>query len=208
VTGENVGWGTRRTAAVVLAGGLALTGCGGGSDDEVPVAAATPSVEQTPSAGPSASTSTAPGDIGADLELNASLLNDVVAGIDENAKGFAQVVQNIPKRKLTIYWKGTPPAKVAALKGTSGTGVEVVIVQSKLSKADVDAAITRISQAAQSGRVPQPDSISANKDFSGIVVGFTEEHFAANNNASVRTRYESVAKVPVTIARAASHALD
>jgi hypothetical protein len=203
-----VGSGTWRIAAVVLVGGLALTGCGGGSDPEVPVAASTPTVEDTASPEPSATLSTQPADVGADLDLNARLLNDVVEGIDENAKGFAQIVQNIPKRKLTIYWKGAPPAKVAALKGTSGTGVEVVIVESKLSKADVDEAITRISQAAQAGRVPSPDSISANKDFSGIVVGFTEAHYAANNNASVRAKFEEVAKVPVTIAQAATHASD
>jgi hypothetical protein len=203
-----VGAGTRQIAAVVLAGGLVLTACGGGSDDEQPVAASTPTVENTASAEPSAVTSTEPGAIGADLDLNARLLTDVVEGIDENAKGFAQIVQNIPKRKLTIYWKGTPPQSVTALKGTSGTGVEVAIVDAKLSKADVDAAITRISQAAQAGRVSAPDSISANKDFSGIVVGFTEAHYAANNNATVRAKYEAVAKVPVTIGQAATHASD
>jgi hypothetical protein len=198
----------RRIAAVVLAGGLALSACGGGSDKQEPVAESTPTVESTPSSEPSATTSTQPADVGADLDLNARLLNDIVEGIDENAKGFAQVVQNIPKRKLTIYWKGTPPQSVAALKGTSGTGVEVAIVDAKLSKADVDAAITRVAQAAEAGRVPSPDSISANKDYSGIVIGFTEAHYAANNNASTRAKYEDVAKVPVTIAQAASHASD
>jgi hypothetical protein len=203
----DVGSGTR-IAALMLGGGLALTACGGGSDNEVPVAASTPTAGATASAEPSGTVSSEPADVGADLELNARLLNEIVEGIDETAKGYAQVVQNIPKRKLTIYWKGTPPRSVAALKGTSGTGVEVVLVQAKLSKADVDAAISRISQAAQAGRVPAPDSISANKDFSGIVIGFVESRYGANNNAAVRAKYEDVAKVPVTIAQAASHASD
>ena len=105
---------------------------------------------------------------GVDLEANAQLLAEVVDKIDESAKGFAQILQNPAKLKLHIYWKGEPPAEVKALEGTTGTGVEVVLVEAKLSKADVNAAIARISQAAQAGTVPAPDSISANKDYSGI----------------------------------------
>ena len=107
----------------------------------------------------------------------------MVDKIDESAKGFAQILQNPAKLKLHIYWKGEPPAEVKALEGTTGTGVEVVLVEAKLSKADVNAAITRISQAVQAGTVPAPDSISANKDYSGITIGFIESRLAANNNA-------------------------
>jgi hypothetical protein len=192
-------------AAVMLAGGLALAGCGGSDDD--PVAeppAASPTAVVPPRPQPAEETP----EPGVDLEANAQLLAEVVEKIDESAKGFAQILQNAAKLKLHVYWKGEPPAEVKALEGTTGTGVEVILVEAKLSKADVNAAITRISQAAQAGKVPAPDSISANKDYSGITIGFVPSRLAANNNAAVRAKYEEIAKVPVTIATSGEHALD
>jgi hypothetical protein len=97
---------------------------------------------------------------------------------------------------------------VRDLAGTTGTGVQVVIVQTKLSKADVEAAIRRISAAAAAGKVPTPDSILANRDFDGIVIGFVKSRFPSYDNATVRAQFESAAKVPVTIAQAGEHAPD
>ncbi len=196
--------GQQWVAAAALAGGLVLAGCG--SDDDT--------VAEPPAASPTAVVSSSPEpaqetpEPGIDLEANAQLLAEVVEDIDESAKGFAQVLQNAAKLKIHIYWKGEPPAAVKALEGTTGTGVEVILVEAKLSRTDVNAAITRISQAAQAGKVPAPDSISANKDYSGIVIGFVESRLAANNNATVRAKYEEVAKVPVTIGATTAHAPD
>ncbi|MBA3742840.1 hypothetical protein [Sporichthya sp.] len=184
---------------------LALAGCGGSDDDDVAEPPAPSPTATASSAEPTAEETPEPG---VDLEANAQLLAEIVDEIDESAKGFAQILQNPAKLKVHIYWKGQPPAEVKALEGTTGTGVEVILVEARLSKADVNTAIARISQAAQVGTVPAPDSISANKDFSGITIGFLESRFAANNNASVRGKYEAVAKVPVTIAAAAQHAPD
>lgn len=191
------------TAAMVV--GLALAGCGGSDDNVAEPPAASPTAVASSSPEPTAEATPEPE---VDLDANAQLLAEIVDEIDESAKGFAQILQNAAKLKLHIYWKGEPPAEVKALEGTTGTGVEVILVDAKLSKADVNAAIARISQAVQAGTVPAPDSISANKDFSGITIGFIESRRAANSNATVRAKYEAVAKVPVTIAGAAEHAPD
>lgn len=195
-------------AAVIAAAtavSLAVTGCG--SDDDLvaepPVASPTAVAPLSPQP-----TATATPEPGVDLEANAQLLAEVADRIDESAKGFAQILHNAAKRKLHIYWKGEPPAEVLALEGITGTGVEVILVETKLSKDDVSAAIERISRAAQAGKVPTPDSISANKDFSGVVIGFIPSRFGQNNNAAVRGRYEAAGKVPVTIVTSAEHALD
>lgn len=189
----------------MVAGGLVLSGCGGDDDTTAEPPAASPTVLATASSTPNAVPSSTPDAGSAD---NAQLLAEIVEKVDETAPGFAQIVQNIPKRKLAIYWKGAPPAEVKALEGTSGTGVEVTIVAAKLSKADTDAAIRRIAQAAGAGKVPNPDSISVNKDYSGLVIGFSEAHYAANNTSANRAKYEEAAKVPVTIGRAGEHAPD
>ncbi|HUR75524.1 MAG TPA: hypothetical protein VMZ00_14680 [Sporichthya sp.] len=189
----------------LLTGGLGMAGCGSGDDPVAEPPVTSPTAVAPSTAQPTAEQTPEPG---VDLEANAQLLAEVVDQIDESAKGFAQILQNAAKLKLHIYWKGEPPANVRALVGTTGTGVEVILVEAKLSRADVNAAIARISQAAQAGTVPAPDSISANKDFSGITIGFVQSRLAANSSASLRGKYEAIAKVPVTIAGSSDHAPD
>jgi hypothetical protein len=109
---------------------------------------------------------------------------------------------------MTIYWKGEPPAAVRALEGTTDSGVDVEIVEAKVSKSELDDGRKQILAAARSGKLPEPDSISVNDNFDGLVVGFMKARFAASTTAAIKAAFRSIAKVAVSFVVVAEQALD
>lgn len=88
--------------------------------------------------------------------------------------GFGKVAADYDSATVTIYWKGAPPAAVAATTGTTPQGVRVILAEADYSQAELTSAGTRVMDHAR--EVFGPGVVTAvvpNRDLSGLVVEAT-----------------------------------
>lgn len=144
-----------------------------------------------------------PPDLRASDLNNQQLLDEIVQPVyelvEDGAKGFAKIRNDILQLHTTIYWKGQPPKEVQQLEGTRPNGVEVLIVRSRFSQDDVARASARVVQASQARVMPPVERVQANQDFSGLLVGFTQDRIRGVDKVRTRASVAEVTGMPTEI---------
>lgn len=122
--------------------------------------------------------------------------------VDGGGEGFARVRVENAALAAEIQWKKPVPVEVKSLQGETDSGVRITVTSVPFSQADVDAAAEAIQSAVQDDRIPGIERISANKSFTGLLVGFTEGDFGRyGSDSSLREKFERVASMPVTFVK-------
>ncbi|MFB7513833.1 S1 family peptidase [Streptomyces sp. NPDC056144] len=115
----------------------------------------------------------------------ASPADDVIPVVAERlyelgaSRGFARQETDYPGRAITLLWKGTPPADIAAYAAGNPYGVKVTIrTGAKYSRAEAEAARTRLLNSPAAARLGITWS-ELNADGSGVTVGVAARTRAA-----------------------------
>lgn len=108
-------------------------------------------------------------------------------------RGFTRQQTDYKNRSITVLWKGTPPADVAAYAASSPLGVTVKLTGgAKYSRAEAEAARTRILNSPASARLGITWS-DLNDDGSGVTVGIASRSAVATERL---TELREAGKIP------------
>ncbi|MFD4377680.1 hypothetical protein [Streptomyces sp. NPDC058486] len=110
-------------------------------------------------------------------------------------RGFTRQQTDYASRSISVLWKGTPPADVAAYAASSPLGVTVKITGgAKYSRAEAEAARTRVLNSPEAARLGITWS-DLNDDGSGVTVGIAARSHIAVADEQL-TELREAAQIP------------
>lgn len=128
-------------------------------------------------------------------------VDEALAPVDEfvqrGLKGFAATRIEGP-RHGAIWWKGVPPAEIAAMNRVTADCVEIDVVSVRYSEDDLTTAMNRAFDSVRRGVSPKYTMARPNEAYDGIVVGYEVLPEGAEAEA-LRARLTESAGMPVTL---------
>lgn len=123
-----------------------------------------------------------------------------LASVSWAEPGFGKVKVDYKNAAVEVFWKGTPPEKVANLDGAQIDGVHVSVVKVEHSEQELVAAGRKVL-ATERERVGLHNVVATmpNADMSGIVVEVLRDSEVAKGLNETSTRYHNLVDLPVEL---------
>lgn len=113
--------------------------------------------------------------------------------------GFGKVVVDYSVPRVTVYWKGSPPASVESMLGTTN-GVEIVLKQALYSEADLTAAGKKVlNSERQLFGIGTIAAAVPRDDMSGLEVEVVADTESAQLPEVTAARLRAVTGIPIEV---------